>query len=89
MDAGNRIRSKRTNRSLHHTLSKLSQDSTIEICRYDNGNGITILDASDYNTKLNSIIGDKKFLEINYHKNKMQHSTVTKETPLLMTQNNT
>ena len=39
VDAGNRICSKRTNRSLHHTLNKLSQDPTIKICRYDKGNG--------------------------------------------------
>ena len=80
VDAGNRICSKRTNRSLHNTLIKLSQDPAIKICRYDKGNGLAILDASDYNTKLNSIISDKKkFLEIEYDSNKMQHPTITKE----------
>ena len=80
VDAGNRICPKRTNRSLHNILNKLSQDPTIEICRYDKGNGLAILNASDYNTKLNSIISDKtKFLEIEYDSNKMQHPTITKE----------
>ena len=78
--AGNRICSKRTNCSLHNTLNKLSQDPAIKICRYDKGNGLAILDASDYNTKLNSIINDKtKFLKIEYDSNKMQHPTTTKE----------
>ena len=80
VDAGNRICSKRTKRSLHHTLHKLSQDPAIKICRYDKENGLAILDASDYNTKLNSIISDKtKFLEIEYDSNKMQHPRITKE----------
>ena len=80
VDAGNRICSKRTNRSFHNTLNKLSQDPAIKICRYDKGNGLAILDASDYNTKLNSIVSDKtKFLEIEYDSNKMQHPTITKE----------
>ena len=58
VDAGNRICSKRTNRSLHNNLNKPSQDPTIKICRYDKGNGLAILDASDSNAKLNSIISD-------------------------------
>ena len=49
VDAGNRICSKRTNRTLHHTLNKLSQNPTIKICRYAKGNGLAVLDASDYN----------------------------------------
>ena len=80
VDACNRICSKRTNRSLHNTSNKLSQDTAIKICRYDKGNGLAILDASDYNTKSNSIISDKtKFLEIEYDSNKMQHPTIPKE----------
>ena len=78
VDAVNRICSKRTNLSLHHTFNKLSQDSTIKICQYNKGNGLAILNASDFYTKLNSIVDDKtKFLEINYDSNK--HPTVTKE----------
>ena len=80
VDAGNRICSKRTNRSLLHTLNKLSQNSTIKICRHDIGNALAILDASEYNTKFNFIINDKtKFLKIKYDSNKMQHPTVTKK----------
>ena len=60
--------------------SQLSQDYTIKICRHDKGNDLIILDASNYNTMLTSIIRDKtKFLEIEYDSNEMQHSTVAKE----------
>ena len=83
VDAGNHVCSKRTNRSLHHTLNTLSQSSTIKICRCDKRNGIAMLDANDYNTKLNSITSDKtKFLEIEYDSNKTQHTTVTNKNSL-------
>ena len=79
-NAGNRMCSKCTNRFLHHTLNKLSQDSIFKICRFDKRNSLAILDASNYNTKLNSIISDKtKFLEIEYDSNKMHYPTITKE----------
>ena len=35
--------STKINQSLQHTLSKLSQDSTIKVCRFDKGNGVAIL----------------------------------------------
>ena len=80
VDAGNRICSKRTDRSLQHTLNKLPQDPTIKICRYDKGNGLAILDVSGYNKKLNSIVRNKtKFSEIEYDSKKLHHPTITKE----------
>ena len=58
VDAVNRKCSKCTNRSLHHTLNTQSQYSTIKTCQYYKGNGLAILNVSDYYTKLNSTIGD-------------------------------
>ena len=57
--------STRINQSLHHTLSKLSQDSTIKVCRFDKGNGVAILNSRDYYEKLEKTVNDQsKFTEL-------------------------
>ena len=54
-----RVRSTRTNKALHPTLQNLTKDTTIKIRKFDQGNGVAILDTNDYNAKLDAIIGDK------------------------------
>ena len=46
------------NRKLHKVLSDLRADESIRVCSYDKGNGILIMNASEYNDKLDLIIGD-------------------------------
>ena len=55
----------RKNQSLHNTLHILSKDENIKICRFDKGNGVVILDAQVYKSKMESIVLNKtKFQEI-------------------------
>ena len=50
---------------MHNTLKKMSQDSSIKVCKFDKGNGLAILDSTDYDAKLHKIIQDKsKFVEV-------------------------
>jgi len=65
LDDANRTCSNRINQSLHCTLSKLSKDPRIKICRFDKGNGVAVFNTEDYYAKLDKIICDKsKFVEI-------------------------
>ena len=67
VEEGTRACSTRQNQSLHRTINKLSQDSSIKVCKFDKGNGVAILQAEDYLSKLAKIVNDKsKFEEVNY-----------------------
>ena len=46
-DNANRVCSERSNQSLHNTLRKLSNDSLINICKFNKGNGVAILESED------------------------------------------
>ena len=55
---------------MHKTLSNLSKNSLIKVCKMDKGNGVVIIDKLDYFNKLDKIILDKtRFEEINYNLN--------------------
>ena len=55
----------RVNQSMHNTLKKMSQDSSIKVCKLDKGNGLAIFDSTDYDAKLHKILQDKsKFVEV-------------------------
>ena len=41
------ICSKRVNQSLYNTLYKLSKDPNIRVCKYDKGNGMTVMNTED------------------------------------------
>ena len=41
------------------TLSKISEDEAIKVCKLDKGNGVCIINASDYYQKLDVIVDDK------------------------------
>ena len=74
--------STRINQSLHHTLCKLSRDSTIKVSRFDKwGNGVAVLNSEDYYEKLEKIVNDQsKFTEIKIDSNK--HPLIAKENSL-------
>ena len=44
----------------------MSKDDGIKICSFDKGNGVAILDTSEYFRKLNTIVLDEKFIKANY-----------------------
>ena len=68
-DAQNKCES-RQNQLMHKTLSNLSKNSLIKVCKMDKGNGVVIIDKLDYFNKLDKIILDKtRFEEINYNLN--------------------
>ena len=55
----------RYNQNFHRTLKTLRSDPMIKVCSFDKGNGIVILNTTDYHKKLDNIILDKsKFKEI-------------------------
>ena len=63
--------STRMKQSLHCTLNKLCQDLKMKVCRYDKGNGVAILNSTDYCEKLNKIVNDRsKFVELQIDSNK-------------------
>ena len=48
----------------------MSKNKNIKICKFDKGNGLTILNTSDYFSKLDTIVNDTtKFEPINYDLN--------------------
>ena len=58
----------RANQALHKTLSQLSKNVKIKICKFDKGTGVTILDTDDYYSKLDNIVGDRtKFEEVPFN----------------------
>ena len=64
-DDADRACMSRVNQSMHNALKKMSQDFSIKVCKFDKGNGLAILDSTDYDAKLHKIIQDKsKFVEI-------------------------
>ena len=42
----------------HRTLQNLSRDKSIKVCSFDKGNGLVILNSSDYYEKLDAIVND-------------------------------
>ena len=58
-------KSDRKNVALHQTLKNLADDTSIMICKFDKGHGVSILNINDYFEKLDSIINDhSKFREV-------------------------
>ena len=68
-------------REFRNLIKTLRKRSDVKICRFDKGNGIAILDSSDYLRKLHSIIDDTtKFVEIQQDESDLKcHHTVIKE----------
>ena len=66
------------NKRFHSTIDKLRKNTDIKICSFDKGNGIVIVNTSEYYEKLDCIVSDtSKFAEIKRgHKN---HPIVTNE----------
>ena len=55
----------RRNVALHQTLKDLADNTSIKICEFDKGRGVSILNTNDYFEKLDNIINDhSKFREV-------------------------
>ena len=55
---------------MHKTLSNLSKNSLIKVCKMDKGNSVVIIDKLDNFNKLDKVIFDKtRFGQINYNLN--------------------
>ena len=63
MTASKNICSTKMNQYFHKTLSLLSRDKTIKVCKFDKGTGVVIMNSSDYVSKLNKIVLDKSKFE--------------------------
>ena len=70
------------NRKLHKVLSDLRADESIKVCSYDKGNGIIILNTSDYNKKLDLIIGDKTKFQLVEQVDSKNHPVIKQETSI-------
>ena len=55
--------SSRVNRQFHKSLSSLSNDDTIKVCKFDKGTGVCVLNSCDYFAKLDIIINDHSKFE--------------------------
>ena len=68
--------STKQNRHLHKTLSRLSNNNKIKICKMDKGVGLVILDSCDYYAKLDEIINDhERFTRLDYDINTIRIQT--------------
>ena len=68
---------------LHNTLHTLSNDDSITIHSFDNGNGIQIFYRNDYFNKLDKLILDKSiFCEITVDDKKV-HPIISKENSIV------
>ena len=54
----NGLCSSKQNQFLHKSLRALSLNKNIKICKYDKGNGVVVLNCTDYFDKLDTIILD-------------------------------
>ena len=62
-----------------NTLSSLSHNPKIKMCKFDKGKGVAVLNSEDYFAKLDVIVKDtSKFVEINTE-NQSNHPIITKE----------
>ena len=65
INGGKRLCSYQRNVALHLTLKDLADDTSIKICKFEKGRGVSILNTIDYFEKLNSIINDhSKFRKV-------------------------
>ena len=79
MIACKNICSTKMNQFFHKTLSLLSRDKTIKVCKFDKGTGVVIMNSSDYFSKLDKIVSDKsKFQEVPVKESK-PHPIIAKE----------
>ena len=79
-----RIIKEKSNRILHRTLRKLSQNKNIKICSFDKGQGIVILNSFDYSNKLNKILSDKsKFRIISVPSDIKKHPVCVEENKII------
>jgi len=79
INAGKQFCKKKLNKHLHSVLDNLRKDDSIKICKFDKGNGVVILDNTDYYEKLDNIVMDTtKFKEIDTGKTK-NHPIINKE----------
>ena len=53
----------RPNQSVHKTLSNLSKNSLIKVCKMDKGNGAVVLNKLDYFNKFDKTVLDKNRFE--------------------------
>ena len=67
------------NRSFHNTCKLLSNDKDIKVCKYDKGNGIVILDSTQYFNKLDDIVYDSSKFEIVPVDRNKKHPVIKRE----------
>ena len=80
----NSICSNKQNQSFHKTLQALSMNKEIKVCKYDKGNGVVVLNCTDYFDKLDTIILDKdKFEEISISEDE-DHPIISNENKINM-----
>ena len=78
-DSAKRTCFSRNKIALHCCLNSLSKDRSLRVCKEDKGNGISILNRDDYNSKQEQIISDKtKFSKVMIKPNKL-HPVISKE----------
>ena len=58
-----RVCSSRSNQHFHETVSGLSNDKDIKVCKFDKGTGVCVLNSRDYFSKLDVIIDDSSKFE--------------------------
>ena len=79
MTACKNICSSKINQYFHKTMSLLSRDKSIKVCKFDKGTGVVLMNSTDYVSKLNNIVLDKsKFQQVPIRDDK-PHPILSKE----------
>ena len=75
----------RINKRTNNIIRKLKNNNSIEICPFDKGQGIAILDSEDYFDKVKAIVNDTdKFVKLQYDGNNInKHPTCSEESKVI------
>ena len=83
MNAAKQLCTNKHNVELHKILLDLKNDKSIKLCKFDNGNGVLIINDYDYYAKLNYLILNvKKFTEIAINDGKI-YPIISKENSIV------
>ena len=80
---GNHICSSHQNKMYHRTLQSLSRDKSIKVCSFDKGNGLVILNSSDYYKKLDAIVNDATKFTIITPEPQKPHPVIKKQNSVI------
>ena len=75
------------NKFVHRTLSNLSKNKELKVCKMDKGNGVVLMNKSDYFDKLDLIVNDTSRFELIDYDINTKHTAHFKNAPWIKKEN--